>query len=610
MTPASRMSDRVSDQLLQICCRNSARAAIPLSLAVLLTGLLLNNKVDGNLLRLWALASCTVILLRVILLRYICQQDQLTPLRKRQIATALTLLLGCTIASVLYFFQFVGNFERAMLTAILLGLCTASHSTNFGYRPLLISYIGPLLGTLSILWLVNLDQLVHPAIAIAVGVSLLIVGNTLLVNGKFMFEVFALSIESTTKLEEQSKHLSDALAVAEQAQAEAETSSQSKTRFIAAASHDLRQPVHVLNLFGAALKHADLDEKSRDIVDNMNIAVTSLSSQLNALLDISELDSGAIKPDISSVDLSLLAATLMREMAKLAEDKKIQLINDVPESLFVRTDPAMLSQIIRNLCGNAIKYTNTGYVRLSTAHENDHVVLSIIDTGIGIDESDSGKVFEEFYQISNPGRDKGHGLGLGLSIVERLVKNLDHSLTLQSRVGEGTEVTIRMKRCTHDQVSTARTPLVSDPVIVTLPDNFWVHLVDDEEPVQKSVQACLSAAGCNVTVTDNSPDTLTFLEHNTPSALLVDLRLRDGDSGLQVIDHVTANHPDLPVALITGESLSDGALAERYPDLLMLQKPVSNEALLELLDYMVVTTMELQTASPDESRDNPAVSVD
>ena len=460
-----------------------------------------------------------------------------------------------------------------MLTAIMLGLCTGSPSTNFGYRPLLASYIGPMLGVLSILWILNLDQALHPVVAWSVGLSILVVGFTMLMNGKSMFEVFALSIESSTKLEEQSERLSDALCEAERAQHAAETSSESKTRFIAAASHDLRQPVHVLNLFGAALKRGNLDEKSADIVDNMNIAVNSLSSQLNALLDISELDSGSVKPTIASVDLSLLASTLMRELEKLAEDKQIRMVNEVPPSLFVRTDAAMLSQIIRNLCGNAIKYTNTGHVTLARRYTNDSdVVLSIIDTGIGIEDAETVKVFEEFYQVSNPGRNKNRGMGLGLSIVERLSTSLGHKLELQSKVGVGTSVFISMKRCTLAQMSTAHTPLSLDSTAVNLPEGFWVHLVDDDEAVQQSVEALLQAANCKVTITQSSTETIRFLEQARPSAMLIDLRLEDSDTGLHVVDFVVKQYPDLPIALITGESLADGKVVDQYPNLLMLQK--------------------------------------
>ncbi|NND89595.1 MAG: response regulator [Granulosicoccus sp.] len=587
MTPRSRLSDRVSEQLLQICSRNSARAAIPLMLAILLTWLLLANKVDERLLQLWALSSCTVILLRVVLLRYISRRDDLSALQKRMTATALTLALGCTIGSVLYFFQGVGTFERAMLTAILLGLCTASHSTNFGYRPLLLSYIGPLLGTLALLWIANPDQLLHPALAVSVGISILIVAQTLLMNGKFMFDAFALSIEASQKLEEQSRHLAEALAVSERAQSEAEASSQSKTRFLAAASHDLRQPVHVLNLFGAALRKADLDARSRDIVDNMNVAVTSLSSQLNALLDMSELDCGAVKPHIRSVDLSRLTGSLKLEMEELAEDKGIRLNCNIPDGLFVRTDPAMFSQIIRNLCGNAIKYTFAGHVSIQVESDDRRVCLTIVDTGIGIDDSEQGQVFEEFYQVANPGRDKGQGMGLGLSIVERLIRLLGHTLEFSSQVGVGTTVTIGLDRCTREQVSSAFTPCTSEPVEVCLPANLRVHLVDDEDAVRRSVETFLATLGCAVTATASSQATIEFLGHNDPAVVLIDLRLQGDDSGLVAVDWIRRERPDLPIALVTGESLSDGEVARRYPDLLMLQKPVSREALLELLAYMV-----------------------
>lgn len=598
MMSHSRVSDRVSEQLLRICSRNSARAAIPLMLSILLTSLVLTNKVDAWLLQFWVLASCSVIAVRVVLLRSISPSERLDPFRKRLAATVLTLILGCTIGSVLYFFPLVGLFERAMLTAILLGLCTASHSTNFGYRPLLLSYIGPLLGTLGVLWIANIDQLMHPALAAAIGVSVLIVGLTLLLNGKFMFDVFALSIESSLKLEEQSRHLSDALSLAEQAKSEAETSSQSKTRFIAAASHDLRQPVHVLNMLGAAIAREELSPRSTEIVESMNIAVTSLSSQLNALLDISELDSGSVKPVIRSVNLSDLAANLRLEMQQLASDKRIELICNLPADLYVRTDPAMLSQIIRNLCGNAIKYTFSGYVEISATTSPSLVVLSIRDTGIGINDADCGKIFEEFYQVSNPGRDKSRGMGLGLSIVERLIRNLGHTIKLSSCVGEGTNVTISLKRCTEEQIASTETAEPRAVTDVTLPEGFWVHLVEDEDAVQRSVEMFLQSVGCKVTVTASTQSTIAFLTKQAPAAILVDLRLQDDDSGLNVVDWVVSKRPELPVAIVTGESLSDGLVAREYPDVLMLQKPVSNNDLLELLDYMVNCTPPADNSTP------------
>jgi signal transduction histidine kinase/FixJ family two-component response regulator len=606
MAPESSVSDKVSEQLLSICRRNSARAVVPLLLAMLLTYVVLQNKVDTRLLQFWLLASCSSIVFRVIMLRVVSASTRLSGLRKRQFATGLTLILGCTVSSVLYFFPDVGLFERAMLTAILLGLCTVSYSTNFGYQPLLLSYIGPMLGVLSLVWMINSGKLVTTSIALAVGISVLIVAHTLMRNGKFMFEVFALAIESKTKLEEQSRRLSDALENAERAKQAAETSSQSKTRFIAAASHDLRQPVHVLNLFGGALKHAELDDKSRDIVDNMNVAVNSLSSQLNSLLDMSELDSGSVQPDIDSINLHELCATLMGELSKLAEDKQIALHNQVPRSFIVKTDHSMLSQIIRNLCGNAIKYTAEGSVTLAAQCTQTSVVLSISDTGIGIDISDSDKVFEEFYQVSNPSRDKAQGLGLGLSIVERLIKALGHRISLDSSPGVGTTVSIEMPRCSVEwsvqSLESAESTVVGQRSI-SLPEGFWVHIVDDDPAILASIRAFLLPLGCKVTGSQTLAEALDFLTDNLPSALLVDLRMQGEDSGLEVIDELTRKKSTIPVALITGESLTDGKIIEAYPDLVMLQKPVSNQALLELLDYMVTDTdVCTQSESPEERK--------
>lgn len=540
----------------------------------------------------WVLLSCTLILARVALLKVASRSDRLSPVAKRICATILTLMLACGLSSVFIFFNSVGLFERAMLSAIILGFCTASYSINMGYPPLLLAYLIPLMGTCAFMWTFNPHSDADSGLSTAIGVSFIALFSLLVRNGKFMFEVFALAIESSTKLEEQSKHLSEALHHAEDAKQAAETSSQSKTRFIAAASHDLRQPVHVLNLFSGALRNAKLDDRTRDIVDNMNVAVTSLSSQLNSLLDISELDSGSVKPDFRSVDLYQLAQTLMGEMRKLAEDKHIELISEVPRSLCVRTDPVMLSQIIRNLCGNAIKYTHTGSVRLIATENASQVTLSIIDTGIGIEISDSDKIFEEFYQVANHTRDNEKGLGLGLSIVERLIKTLEHKLTVESYVGRGTTINIALLRCDESTTHLGGNRQTEDTHrSMNLREGFWVHLVDDEAAVQNSVKAFLETVGAKVTTSGSSSSAIDFLSSHSPDAVLIDLRLQDGDTGLSVVDSIA--DMNLPIALITGQAIDESALASSYPDLLMLQKPVSDEALLDLLDYMLMSETQM-----------------
>ena len=316
----------------------------------------------------------------------------------------------------------------------------------------------------------------------------------------------------------------------------------------------------------------------------MNVAVTSLSSQLNSLLDISELDSGSVQPDMQQVDLHRLSHSLMSEMSKLAEDKHIALQNEMPEQLFVRTDPSMLSQIIRNLCGNAIKYTHEGSVTLTARQTSEGVVMSIVDTGVGISTKESDRVFEEYYQVSKHTRDKNVGMGLGLSIVERLINILDHRISMSSQLGEGTTVSIIMQACDAITLPQIERRAPQSHLLERLPEGFWVHLVDDDVTVQNSVRIFRESVGARVTVSETSKSAIDFLKANLPDALLLDLHLRDGDSGLSVVDFI--DELTLPVAVITGQTIDDSIYRERYPHLLMLQKPLTDEALLELLEYM------------------------
>ena len=586
MASTVRISDRTSEQLIWMVHRNATRALLPLLLAIGLTWLLLREHVDLAALNLWAGLTCAVVLARALLLRRLVRDDTLSQRRRRRASAVLSLCAGTAFGAVLTFFPSVAAFERAMLTAILLGVCSGAVSSNSGYRPLFLCYTLPMLGTLGLLWIVNPGAPVGGVLAACVGVSVLLVASTLAITAQDVFDAFALSVESSLELEVQAEELSEALATAERAQALAETTSASKTRFIAAASHDLRQPVHVLNLYSAALKSADMSSKVRAILDDMAIAVDSLSSQIGTLLDISELDSGAVEPAIGTVDLSRLVRELMHEFDKLAEDKGIRLVNELDAPLFVGTDPDMLCQILRNLCGNAIKFTRTGSVSFAAEVRGDTIALSIVDTGIGMRRGDSRKVFEEFYQVGNEGRDKSRGMGLGLSIVERLIGNLGHEIELDSTPGVGTRVTVVMARREGTPFASAATtpPDASDDP--TLPAGFWVHLVDDDDTVRRGMETLLQSLGHQVTVSDSSASTVDFLAHRTPSAVLVDLHLGNDDSGLHIVDALSRTHPRVPVALITGESLTDPHLSERYPDLLVLQKPIPTRELLDLLAYM------------------------
>lgn len=333
-----------------------------------------------------------------------------------------------------------------MLTLVLVAICSGAIITNSGYRPFFLSFTLPVLGGLSVAWGLNPHHVVDSLLASIVSIMIVVMLVTFVVMSQETFNAFDIYVEATERQKALADELSIALKKAEDAQNSAENSDNSKSRFLAAASHDLRQPVYVLTLYSAVLARSEVSLETRKVIDNMNIAIESLSSEIEILLDISRLDSGAVIPDKTAVNLEAIMGKLEPGFSTLATNKGIVFHNKIHEPCVVWTDADMLSQMLRNICGNAIEYTSNGSVTLTVLRcENNEVVISIADTGIGISKENLVHVLEEFYQISNPERDNGMGLGLGLSIVDRLAKSLGHELLISSVQGSGTKVSIKMQ---------------------------------------------------------------------------------------------------------------------------------------------------------------------
>ncbi len=217
----------------------------------------------------------------------------------------------------------------------------------------------------------------------------------------------------------------------------AEQSSAAKSRFLAAASHDLRQPVQALAIFVGALKGHRLPSRSATLVDHIDSSLQAMEGLFTSILDMSRLDAGLVQSRPQRVPLEPMLARICRELAPEAAGKGLSLRRG-RTSLLVVSDPALLERILRNLIGNAVRYTTRGGVMVGARRWRDQVRLEVWDTGPGIAESDREAVFEEFYQLANPHRDRGEGLGLGLAIVRRLAVVMDHPLSMDSRPGKGT----------------------------------------------------------------------------------------------------------------------------------------------------------------------------
>src|SRR6185503_11715286 len=272
----------------------------------------------------------------------------------------------------------------------------------------------------------------------------------------------------------------------------AEEAAVAKSRFLAVASHDLRQPLHALGLFVQALQECSIAAQERHIIGNIRRSVDAMEELFNALLDISRLDAGVVQPRIVTIPLASVFDSLRFEYAPVAREKKLALIV-MKTAVYVRSDLSLLSRIIRNLLSNALSYTDRGGVVLGCRRSGDCVRIEVWDSGRGIPADRHDEIFREFSQLDNPERDRRKGLGLGLAIVERLARLLGHTVELRSEVGRGSVFSITLPRgAQEDCVS------IDAPVETTTGFDLagaLVLVVDDEAAVQDGMAAVLRRWG-------------------------------------------------------------------------------------------------------------------
>jgi len=335
----------------------------------------------------------------------------------------------------------------------------------------------------------------------------------------------------------------------------AEAASLSKSRFLAAASHDLRQPLHALNLFVGALENRPLDAQSAQIVHDAGTTLASMGSMFNALLDVSRLEAGMVKPQICAFDLKPLLLRIGADEAAPAQSKGLSLRLNLP-TLPVQTDPVLLERIVRNLISNAVRYTRAGGILVSARVRNGVAVLRVTDTGVGIAPQEQGRIFEEFVQLHNPERDQTKGLGLGLSIVRHLTGLLNVPLTLTSKPGKGSTMTLRL-------------PLANGALVQALSNRPTAHLwspgghqrlvlvVDDHAEGRQATAKLLRDWGCEVILAEGQTDLMPQLQKLTapPDLLICDYRLRCDETGLGLIALLNNEYNQtIPSILVTGDT--------------------------------------------------------
>lgn len=357
------------------------------------------------------------------------------------------------------------------------------------------------------------------------------------------------------------------------AKEEAEASSKSKTRFLAAASHDLRQPLHALELYIGALPIQHSDEKRQHIFCQMQKTAHELHELLNSLFDISRFDSAMAEVNITSICLRDILNDLDMEFRDLSEAENRPLTIRMSDSR-VDTDPILLHQIIRGLVTNALKHAKKGRVLVGFRERGDELRCEVWDSGVGIDYAEQPRIFEEFYQVKNHSRNREQGLGLGLALINRMCEALDHRFGMRSVPGRGSVFWLTIKKSQESKVLSVKT----DAVDVAPFSGATVLCVDDEPAILDSLYCLLTGWGYQVLNAVSCEDAIEKVAQSSqpPNLIICDYRLESEINGIDAISRIFA-HFDMriPALLLTGDLDPDLDAEASKQGYKLLKKPLS-----------------------------------
>ncbi|HLQ92725.1 MAG TPA: ATP-binding protein [Xanthobacteraceae bacterium] len=360
-----------------------------------------------------------------------------------------------------------------------------------------------------------------------------------------------------------------------------------KSRFLAAASHDLRQPLQALDLFVAQLQEQMKTQEGTRLVGRIDAAVASMNELFNALLDISRLDAGVLTTSILDMPASRLLTRIEDTFAGAARKKGLT-FHVVASSLWLRSDVILLERIVLNLVSNAVRYTSSGGIVVGCRRRGDQIRIDVCDSGLGIPEEQRRNIFGEFYRIQKG--DSHGGLGLGLAIVERLCRLLGHPIELTSTVGKGSRFSVTVPLAAAQAQFSE--PQAAEP---TAPDVFngkLVVVIDDEALVLEGIGGILRTWGCRVIAGASCDAALASVgKDHCPDLIISDFRLGDGQSGIVAIARLReALGPDIPAFLISGDTAPERLREARASGHHLLHKPVRPMRLRAMVSQLLQNT--------------------
>ena len=472
--------------------------------------------------------------------------------------------------------------ESMFILALMVGFVAGSLAAHFAYFPAFAVYSTVVLGMMVMRMLLE-GGTIESLVAI-LGVFYYLVMMT---SGRASQDMVKQAIVARLQVEELNQELVEQQQALVSARDVAEKANMAKSRFLATASHDLRQPLHALRLFVDILSERAKDASVKQVADKIANTAEALEGLFSNLLELAKVDARVAKPHFTAVPLMPLIQHICMESEPLAQDKGLTFrvhCRDVA----VHSDVTMLTRIVRNFVTNAIRYTDQGGILVGCRLRGDNVHIEVRDTGVGIPEEHLTKVFEEFHQVSNHGRDRSKGLGLGLAIAERLANLLGTTVKVWSQEGRGSCFSVTVPRVAEDSSSAQASSVM--PLVPPSIAGLRVVFVDDEQEIRDAMQELLESWKCEYILAENLSGILAQVGRwdGAPGIIVTDYRLRDGQVGTQVIAGLREHFEQaIPAIIITGdtsrERLEDAATSGAS----ILHKPIKAIKLRMLMEQLV-----------------------
>lgn len=475
--------------------------------------------------------------------------------------------------------------EQAVMLILYAGFGSVSVANGAAYLPAFYGFFVP--GLLpSLIWCALQGDSVHYALAGAMALFMAITASfAQQFHGQFL-EAMRLRFVNLDLVDDLRRE-----------KAAADEANIAKSRFLASASHDLRQPVHALGMFVGALRGCAMDDEARRLVDHIERSVSATDSLFTSLLDISRLDAGVIQSHPCAFPIQALLERVCGDYSADADRKGVRLVL-CPSSLIVESDPVLIERILRNIVSNAVRYTDRGRVLVGCRRRGAQARVEIWDTGRGIPPDQQERVFQEFYQLGNPERDRTKGLGLGLAIVRRLTKMLDCPLTLRSEPGRGSVFEFGIPRAAEVRAPVFPAPEAAAPPVAAA---GLVLVLDDEQAIREAMRSLLTSWGFTVIAAGSGAEMLAQIATcpDRPVLIICDYRLRGDENGIDVIQLLQSEYnEDIPAMLITGDSAPDRLAEAQESGFLLLHKPVANSRLRAAIGHLLRLGAAAELARP------------